>query len=197
MPRAPAGAREDLEDLASAKALDLLTRAEQGAWDPTGRAPGEVVAYIRSTARHGLSRWGEQNRRMPAMSRLDNAGPVGEGATPQWAAPPPSPEQRAETTEFVAALVDCLSGVQARARRIWVLRAVLDLSTREIAAHPDAGANKANVDVILMRVRTVLRECLGSKGFEMRQLPPGTFTQLWDAMSHAFSGLAGATREGS
>src|SRR5262249_45355455 len=48
--------REDVQDLASNKALELLRRAEQGEWDPTGRSSGEVVLYIRSTARRALMR---------------------------------------------------------------------------------------------------------------------------------------------
>src|SRR5436190_9930557 len=39
-------ASEDLEDLASQKALELLLRAEEGAWDPSGRPTHEVRGYV-------------------------------------------------------------------------------------------------------------------------------------------------------
>jgi DNA-directed RNA polymerase specialized sigma24 family protein len=96
-----------------------------------------------------------------------------------------SPERIAEANEFATGLIECLAGLRPRSRRVWVLRAVHDLSTREIAAHPDIVASEANVDVILMRTRAHLRECLGAKGLDQEHLPPGTFTKLWEGISRA------------
>src|SRR5215831_4111430 len=42
--------QEDLEDLASAKALDLVSRAELGTWALDGRTVGEVGAYLSAVA---------------------------------------------------------------------------------------------------------------------------------------------------
>src|SRR5258708_3814601 len=50
---APVGA-DDLEDLASQKALELLLSAEEGRWDPDGRAEYEVAGYLSRVARHAL-----------------------------------------------------------------------------------------------------------------------------------------------
>lgn len=187
--------REDLEDLASAKALDLLSRAERGDWDPSGRADGEVVAYIRSTARHGLLRLFSQRSR---LVHLDAATP-GEGADAEgladWSSPMPSPECETESDEFASALLECLSHLQPRARFVWFLRAVHDLGSRDISAHPDVRASIANVDVILMRARAHLKSCLAERGLESGHLPPGTFTLVWDRLARGAAGqgtMAGA-----
>ncbi len=172
---------EDLDDVASAKALDLLTRAERGDWSPAQRAPGELVSYLRSTARHGLIRLAQQQARLVP---LEGAGEE-DGAVVDRSAPTVAPERAAESREFVARLLDCLGPLRPRSRRVWLLRAVHELASRDIAEHPHVRASVANVDVILMRVRDHLRQCLGAKGLEPEPLPPGTFTLIWDRMSRA------------
>lgn len=92
----------------------------------------------------------------------------------------PSPERAAESHEFAAGLLECLSHLQPRAKFVWFLRAIHDLGSREIAAHPEVRASVANVDVILMRVRAQLKDCLAQRGLEPGHLPPGSFTLVWD-----------------
>ena len=179
--------RDDLEDLASAKALDLLARAERGDWDPAGRSPGEVVVYLRSTARNGLIRLAQQRERSVPMEA--EPGADGHGSDTVWSAPMPSPERQAESREFASGLIDCLARLQPRSRCVWVLRAVHDLSSRDIAAHPDVGVTPANVDVILMRTRALLQGCLETKGLTSTHLPAGTFALLWDRVSHGTTGV--------
>lgn len=180
----------DLEDLASAKALDLLLRAERGEWSPEGRTNGEVVNYLRATARHALSRHAEtRSRALP----LDGATSVPE----EWA---DSLEDRApsaarasdpvEAREFTDALLDCLSTTPPRARFAWYLRAVHEMASRDIAAHPKVAATVANVDVILMRVRAHLKDCLARKDFEPGPLPSGVFTLLWNSLARGQSWAA-------
>src|SRR5262245_8110440 len=45
---------EDVEDLASAKALELVARAESGEWNLEGRSGGEIAGYLATVARNGL-----------------------------------------------------------------------------------------------------------------------------------------------
>lgn len=193
-PRHRSVTREDLEDLASAKALDLLSRAERGDWDPAGRSAGEVVAYLRSTARHGLIRLAQQRERdVP----LEIAGTSDrDRSDPDWSSPLPSPERQAESREFASGLLDCLSRLQPRSQRVWYLRAVHDLSSRDIAAHPDVGVTIANVDVILMRTRALLKDCLATKGLHFTSLPAGTFAVVWDQVSRGEGGVAALAGEG-
>ena len=87
--------------------------------------------------------------------------------------------------EFASTLLDCLGPLRPLSRRVWLLRAVYELGSRDIAEHPLVRASVANVDVILMRVRQHLKSCLESKGLEPGPLPAGTFTLIWDRMSRA------------
>lgn len=181
--------REDLEDLASTKALEILSRLERGEWETAGRAPGEVVSYLRSTARHGLLHLARQRGRLvPTDGFVPDSGEEDEDE-PMWSAPISTPEREAESREFAAGLVECLGRLQPRARFVWFLRAVHDLGSRDIASHPEVRASVANVDVILMRVRAQLRDCLGARGFEPGPLPPGTFGQVWSQIARRAPGL--------
>lgn len=176
---------EDISDLASTKALELLRRAERGDWDPAGRTPSEVAAYIRSTARHALIAAARQNRRTEARD------PTTEGTLedPDWLWPwgerSTGPEERVESREFATGLLHCVGCMRPRSQRIWYLRVVLDLNTRDIATHPDVRLSQANVDVILMRARSHVRECLAARGLPPGHVPRGAFAELWDRISHA------------
>ncbi|MBK7369256.1 MAG: hypothetical protein IPJ04_15565 [Candidatus Eisenbacteria bacterium] len=96
-----------------------------------------------------------------------------------------APERAVESGEFASTLLDCLGPLRPLSRRVWLLRAVYELGSRDIAEHPLVRASVANVDVILMRVRQHLKSCLESKGLEPGPLPAGTFTLIWDRMSRA------------
>lgn len=96
-----------------------------------------------------------------------------------------APERAVESSEFASTLLDCLSPLRPRSRRVWLLRAVYELGSRDIAEHPLVRASVANVDVILMRVRQHLKDCLESKGLESGPLPAGAFALIWDRMSRA------------
>jgi len=60
---------------------------------------------------------------------------------------------------------------------VWFLRACLERPTREIAAVTNLSA--ANVDVIVMRARQALSECMESRGHETVGVRPGAFAALW------------------
>lgn len=173
---------EDIDDVASTKALDLLTRAERGEWNPSGRSRGEIVLYLRSTAHHGLLRLLEQQGRVVPMNDPETDPSVNRNRRSAQNGPVPAPEHSTEAREFATGLVGCLSCMQPRARLVWCLRAVYELSSREIASHPDVLASGANVDMILMRARAHLKECLATKGFEPGPLPAGTVALIWERM---------------
>ncbi len=173
--------REDLEDLASNKALELLARAERGEWDPTGRSPGEVVEFLRSTARHALGHLARAHARIahPSQASDDHRVERLSGESTML-----TPEHIAESHEFARCLLACVGELQPRARLVWMLRAVYDLGSRDIGAHPSVGASIANVDVMLMRARAHLRTCLARQGFEPEPLPVGSFSLIWERMRH-------------
>lgn len=46
--------REDVEDLASEKSLDLMRKLDLGTWEIRGKSGREIAAYLAATARNGV-----------------------------------------------------------------------------------------------------------------------------------------------
>jgi RNA polymerase sigma factor (sigma-70 family) len=168
---------EDREDVAAEKSLDLLARAESGAWRVDGRSPGEIAAFLATVARHGVVDWSRRQARWvrprsgAAMEDLESI--------PHRTLTPASPEVRVEGREFARALRDCAEALQPRARRAWFFRVFYDMPTREIAAHPNIALQPGHVDVLLQRSRQAVRDCMQSRGHATQDIPPGTFAELW------------------
>lgn len=180
---------EDLEDIASTKAIDLLARGESGAWAPDGRSAGEIASYIATVARNGLTDHVRRTRRAGLHT------PVGEGFdedddaheyTPRSTASPP--HAGAEARELAAALVECAGRLQPKARRVWFLRAFHDMTSRDIATHPDIMLDAAYVDVVAKRARDAIRACLGEQGHDALDPPAGAFVELWSALESLAEG---------
>src|SRR5262245_55038011 len=176
--------REDLEDLASAKALELLARAESGEWKLEGRSGGELAGYLATVARNGLIDLGKQKRRV--VSRAD---PVDDG-DPEPSALPVAPvaslaiptDAAAQAHEFIGALRDCVVHLQPRARRVWFYCVFYGMSSRAIGERPTISPSVPHIDVIMQRARDAIRNCMDGKGFEPADLPAGTFAALWELL---------------
>jgi len=187
---------EDLEDLASSKALEILVRVESGEWDPRGRHPAEVAGYLATVARNGLSRLAGQQARRPLS--LDAETPGAGSLAERLPGDGVAPDVRMEAREFVEALRECAGRLQPRSRVIWFLRAALELPSRDIAAHPAVGLNVPHVDVILQRARDALRECLRSRGWTASDFPAGAFAAMWPELAALTSpGVAAANSGGA
>jgi len=172
----------DVEDIASEKALEILARAESGAWDSSGRSPAEISGYISSAARYG---WIDYVQRASREVRVqEDDGEVHEyptgNSSPAGAAV--APADRAESLELASAVRDCASALPERDRRIWFYRAFYDMSSREIAQHPLVRLRAAHVDVLVQRARVALRDCLRAKGHDDGEAPAGAFVELWAAL---------------
>ncbi len=180
---------EDLEDLASQKALELLVRAEEGTWDPGGRAGHEVAGYVARVARHALVDLARRRGR-------ETAGPddpeAWEEALVEHVAQPPGPEEQAAAREFAEALQACVERLTARARRAWFGRVYLERPSRELAGA--LGVRPSHVDVIVQRARLALRTCMEARGHRDADPRPGTFVALW---RHLGDALNGDEREGA
>jgi RNA polymerase sigma factor (sigma-70 family) len=173
-------ADDDLRDLASEKTLGLLARIVSGAWDVEGRTGAEVAAYLSTAARNTLVDWlrrenmlvrtgddqadEERDEGMRETGTSDAAGDTDRGV---------------QNREFAEALEGCVGGLEPRARRAWFFRTFYDMSSREIAAHPDVAVRVGHLDVILFRSRQALRRCMTRKGHSLETVPPGAFVELW------------------
>jgi RNA polymerase sigma factor (sigma-70 family) len=175
--------RGDLQDIASQKTLDLLLKAECGDWDPSGRSPGEVGGYLRSVARHALVDHLRQRGRLVAADPPESAGLEGRAAAAgSWRAPGDPPDTEVRLAEFVAALQGCLGQLSRKKRLMFHLRVLDGLSSKEIAAHPEISLKVGNVDVQLRRIRQQVAGCMRERGHDLRDIPSGTYVQLWIAL---------------
>lgn len=174
------GARLDpveLEDIASAKSLELLQRFLSGQWDPTSHHPSQLCAFIATLARNGLIDHGRLRARQ-ARPR----DPQDLLEFPQDTASSGSPASAVECRRFVEALTDCADRLSPRARRIWFFRVFYDMPSKQIAGHPDVGMAASAVDVMLARCRRKLSDCMKRKGYDTAEAPVGAFTVLWNGL---------------
>jgi DNA-directed RNA polymerase specialized sigma24 family protein len=182
-------AADDIWDLAGEKSLDLMDRIVSGAWDPTGRSAGEVLAYLSATARNEVISWWRRERHVisledggedAAVQRAGRGSAAPESGGHVMRLPIDPPDQSVERGEFVSALLDCAARLDARSRRVWFLRTVLGMRSRDVSLHPGVGSMKpAHVDVVLNRSRRALRACLHAKGYDAESMPSGSFVELW------------------
>lgn len=175
--------REDVEDLAAEKALDLLRRIVSGVTDLSGPTPGEIGSFLSKVARNELldmlKRDGRRIEPMNADSPEWYVGnETGEGITMSGT---DSPDVPVERKEFAQALRRCAEGLDARSRLIWFFRLFYSMATKDIAIHPKVCIKTGHVDVLLQRARQAIRECMRLRGFERQEIPPGTFAELWSA----------------
>lgn len=172
--RIAATSAEDLEDLASQKALELLLRAEEGAWDPGGRPDHEVAGYVARVARHALVDLARKRGREAPPPDDPEAWEVVVTAQSPAAT---GPEDEFVAREFALALRDCVATLAPRARFAWRRRVFLERPSREIAEALGIGA--AHVDVVVQRARASLRDCMQSKGQADAEVRPGAVGELW------------------
>lgn len=187
--------REALEDLAVEKSLDLLRRAKTGEWVVTDRDPKEIAGYLSKVARYGVQEQVRKERRrvLPKDEEREewDLGETGEGKTMSMME---SPDVAVERREFAQALRSCAGGLQSRSRLVWFFRVFYSMSSKEIAAHPRIGLKASHVDVLLMRTREFIRDCMRRKGFASQDMPPGVSIELWQAFQLEGSHETGEVR---
>ncbi|MFN0150448.1 MAG: sigma-70 family RNA polymerase sigma factor [bacterium] len=172
---------EDIEDIASTKALDLIRRAESGEWQVRDRAPAEVAAYLSTIARNALVDLARRERLFvrsegSSEDELDRDANALQHSMPGTTAA----DLPIDRARYAALLRCCIESLQPRARRIWLFRVLHDMPTRDIASHPDVSLKPAHVDVVLQRCRDTIRECVATRGYDPHEMPPGTVAELWD-----------------
>jgi len=176
---------EDVRDVVSEKASDLIARLDINEWDPGASSPAILRSFLGTIARNGVVDALRAGRKEVLVGGdLEPLGGSGVGT---------HQEEALETREFVEALLICVSGLTARARRAWFLRVFYDFSSAEIARHPEVRSSPAGVDAMLARSREHVRACMEKRGVTMRSLPAGTFVRLWELTERERSTL-GADR---
>jgi RNA polymerase sigma factor (sigma-70 family) len=174
--------REDLEDLASAKALELLEQAEDSRWVITGQGPSEVAGFVWRVARNGLVDFARRSGREAAPPEDAEAWDHALAGRAQREA---GPMDLTAAEEFVADLGGCLDGLAPRSRLAWYRRAVLERPSRETAEA--LGLKPPHVDVIVQRAREALGRCMRARGHATSDVHPQAFVLLWERRAPAFA----------
>lgn len=186
--------REEIEDAASQKSLELLSKIERGSWNTKGHSAAQITSFLSSVARNGLidalrrvgrfvdlEEQGDEGgrRSMSTQQQLDRlARPVHEE----------TPLLSVERQEFVQALLQCVGQLNENCRTAWFLRVFCGLSSKEISVHPEIRRKASHVDVMMQRTRAAIGSCMAGKGQRENDLPPGTFFELWKAFRFAATG---------
>ena len=184
---------EDIRDIASDKSLGLFRSLGTGLWDPMGSSPAAICAFLASVARHGVVDRLRVDRREVKMPEFRKS------LLPHWETPvlENQPASAVDSAEHARAIVQCARSLTPRARRVWYLRVIHDLSSVDIAAHPAVASRPAAVDVMLLRCRKTMRTCMTGKGFKLGALPVGTFSMLWELIASVPDHPPSARPEGS
>jgi RNA polymerase sigma factor (sigma-70 family) len=187
--------REDLEDVAAQKSLELLRSAECGSWEPSDRTPGEIAAYLSSVARNGLVDHARRVLKSGPLARNEHGELEAAADLDTFESRAEGPEAHVERDEFVRALKECTEVLNPKSRTIWFFRVFHDMASKEIAVHPEVGLKSSHVDVVLQRCRDTIRDCMKRKGHTTAALPPGTFVELWKCFRMGIGATRYATDE--
>jgi RNA polymerase sigma factor (sigma-70 family) len=164
--------REDLEDIASGKALELLQQAEGKGWRIEGRAPQEVAGFVARVARNGLVDLARRRGREVPPPAGDEGWEVAASAGAEA-----GPLELTIAEEFLLGLKSCVEGLASRARRVWMQRVLLERPSREVAGA--LGLSVANVDVMAQRARAALTACMAAKGHTVSGVDARAFVSVW------------------
>lgn len=175
--------REDVEDIAAEKSSDLLRKLELHVWDISYRSPAEVSAFLSRAARNGLVDRLREGSRQVSLARREQPDRDGEMVDPnaggRMMTSLESPDNRVARREYAEALRHCADELDTRSRRVWFLRVLCDMPSKRIATHPQVALKVNHIDVLLHRARHIIRACMGRKGYDPGDMPPGTFAELW------------------
>jgi RNA polymerase sigma-70 factor (ECF subfamily) len=102
----------------------------------------------------------EKDRRYDSIdevfeSRFDEHG--------HWTKPPADLQRIMESKELGAAITDCLEGLPAAQRSVFVFREMEEIETPEICKILDISVT--NLNVLMFRARSRLRECIEARGW--------------------------------
>jgi RNA polymerase sigma factor (sigma-70 family) len=191
---------EEIEDLASAKALELILRVESREWSLAGRTESEVVGYLAAVARNALRDLQRRSRRREEVEDPEALVQLAESnradVAPGGQRPAP-PDAGVAAGDFIIALRGCVERLVPRSRRVWLLRVLYDMSSRDIASHPDVGLTEAHINVVVQRARDAIRDCMDGKDMQPHDMPSGTFVELWRCLDEIDRGEADSRKQGA
>jgi RNA polymerase sigma factor (sigma-70 family) len=155
--------------------MELLQQVESGKWGMGAHSEAEIAGFLSSVARNALA----DVVRRAGRRREVMVGLAGEAMEVPGGRERVGADHALESREFAGALRTCVEALDARARHAWIFRVFHEMSSAEIAAHPDVRTNPPHVDVILQRARRKVGACMQAMGHEPKEVPTGAFMELW------------------
>src|SRR5262249_38761170 len=143
-------------------------------WSTRGHEPREVAGFVTRVARNGLIDLARRRGRETPPPEDDEGW---DRALAEPVAGEAGPLELTIAGEFMAGLRECVASLTARARQVWMQRAVLGAPSRETAGA--LGLSVANVDVMAQRAREALSACMARKGHSVSGVDPRAFVALW------------------
>lgn len=168
--------REDVRDIVSTKCVELAERLRDGSWRPDDLDDARLRSFLGTLARNAVV---DHFRRREAREQPLEAHEDEQDARRA----PEDTERIVEGRAFVTALVGCLATLTPRARDIWLLRSLLELSGDDVARHPRVRTTRPAVDMALSRARRALGECMKRRGYSAFVPPPGMVARLWFSLA--------------
>ena len=99
--------REDLEDLAAQKSLEVARRLESGDWSVVHSEPNRITGFLSKVARNALADWWRESRRRADDEEADFAPDEPLGADPRA-------DRVLGRRDFAEALRDCAEPLEPR-----------------------------------------------------------------------------------
>lgn len=164
---------EDIGDIASEKSLAFVSRVLDGGDGFVAQGPAQLCSYFSTLARNGL---------VDHVRRFARRGPEPVYGGARRSPEPTDPETLAFRTQYAEALKDAVLALSTRSRTVWFFRVMLDMSSREIARHPEVRMRPTAVDMTLSRARRSIRQAMQKAGFDPQEIPLGTLTLLWERL---------------
>ena len=165
-------------------AEDVVQETLLAAVEGQARFRGESapLTWLTGILKHKIVDWQRREARNPsrvtAPSRFDMDGDFVEAADAlfdsegRWVNPPsawPNPEQSFESQQFWAMLERCLADLPRASARVFYLREIQGMDTKEICA--ELGISETNCWVMLHRARMSLRQTIEERWFQKAGMP--------------------------
>ena len=174
---------DDISEIASRKAADLLRRLDSKSWDPAGLSSAQLCGLLSAIARNGVVDLRRVRRREVSTPEGFDVLFVGQGLGAIRASKK-SPDSgwtvRPTRERSSIAPTDLPSVRGARGTSRDPLR---DRVGRDRARSGRRDALRPAWTRCSARCREQMRSCLAGKGFVAGPFPPGTFARLWEMTS--------------
>src|SRR6185436_573572 len=111
-------------------------RLERHEWEPVAYTPAQLCAFLARVSRNGVLDQLHLRRR-ETQAWWDDSDADEVTAVRAELVDPTDVSREVEASESAEKIVGCFESMTPRARLVWLLRVFYELSSEEVAAHPE------------------------------------------------------------